>query len=101
MEALDPDTHASFTRAINRARREDRDVAEYLHSYGLIATPQWRDQIRANTARDIADHISRLSLSEITDTYLAGAWTADSIIRGIIRRLADVEAEARKGHWIT
>lgn len=55
MLPLDIATRMKVTDALTRARMTDRDVAEYLHSYGLLASDEWRRKVQAEAIATLSE----------------------------------------------
>lgn len=102
MEPLSWDHRKKITDAVDRATTNGRDLPEYLNEYGLLATPQWQSRIRADAIRDVINALEHLpAAAVIGSSYHTGNWTANDIIAGFLKKLAEVEDLARKGEWLT
>lgn len=55
MRALDIATRMKVTDALTRASMTGRDAAEYLHSYGLLASDEWRRKVQAEAIASLAE----------------------------------------------
>jgi hypothetical protein len=87
-----------ITDSITRANNTGQDVAEYLHRYGLIATPQWAARIKAEAIGEFISYLEGASLADVIgDKYRAGSWTADDVLRGVITKLRNLEQRTREG----
>lgn len=98
MRPLDWETHAKVTDAISRAGKNDRDVAEYLHSYGLLATPQWRARIEGDAIAKAAAFLEALPVPVLLGhKWATGHYTASDVAAGLLEVLRELEKVARSG----
>lgn len=96
MRPLDPDTHAKVTEAISRAKKADRDIAEYLHSYGLLVTPEWTRRVRGEAIAMVAQRVEELPLSLLLGgKYLLGGHTTQDVIASVVTYIRQIEDMAR------
>lgn len=55
MLPLDIATRMKVTDALTRAAMTGRDVAEYLHSYGLLASDEWCRKVQAEAIATLSE----------------------------------------------
>ena len=66
-------TRDRVNSAIGRAAIIGQDAAEYLHRYGLVASPQWRNRVEALLLAEIISRLAELTPNGKTpqDMYAA------------------------------
>lgn len=75
---MDEGFRVAVGSAIARANDTGQDVAEYLHRYGLLATPQWKARVEAKTILKIAQAIED---TELLAHGVSGVQVSASIVR--------------------
>lgn len=58
MLPLDVRTRMKVTDALTRANMTGRDLAEYLHTYGLLASEEWFRTVQADAIATLAKRMS-------------------------------------------
>lgn len=84
MPPLDAVTRKRVTLAVARAIANGRDIAEYLNSYGLLASSWWKRQVQADAIATLAERMS---------AHPATTWHTEQVARWL-QQQADA---ARKG----
>lgn len=97
MQPLDPEFRLTVEAAIKRARDTGRDLPEYLHTYGLLASPQWRQRVEALLIATVADEVRSLRLADLLGGYGAGHATAQDVLFAVSNRLADAARKVARG----
>lgn len=98
MRPLDPETRSKVNDAIIRAKKADRDIAEYLHAYGLLVTPQWTRRVRGEAIAKVAQLVEEMPLSALLGgKYLSGSYTTQDVIASVVTFIRQIEDTVRKG----
>lgn len=85
------------TQAATRAQNQGRDLAEYLHAHGLLATPSWTARVQAEAAQEIASAVAGASLGRILGSkYISGSWSPEDIRQGIVALITEYELTHRE-----
>jgi hypothetical protein len=90
MEMLEEGFREIVVAAIARADSSGQDVAEYLNRYGLLATPQWKNAVRAEMVQFVADAI---------EVAHRAAPRAPDVLVITVRQLRLLAETILKGEW--
>lgn len=92
VKVLDDATRGKVAAALLRASESGQDPVEYLHRYGLIATPAMKNKIRADTVDSVANATLRAAMESLSgDQLLAVVIT--------VEKLRQLSALIREGKW--
>lgn len=92
VEVLDEATRQSVTNALLRASLNGQDPAEYLHRYGLLATPAMKRKIRADTVDAAADGMEKAAIESLNSGQLLAVLVTVTMLRRLAR---DIREEKR------
>lgn len=97
-EVMTPAEHALFWRRVSEARRQGRDIFEYMDRHGNLVTAGQGAKIRSDALHQAADRLEKATVKDILARYGSHSNNALDAQAGIVALLRDwAEQERRQG----
>lgn len=84
MKPLDRESWHEYRRCVHQARVEGKELAEVLHSVGLLLTRSRVQEVRAYAMRQIAIRLENASPEQVIRTYGGSGNSALDMQRGVV-----------------